>query len=1781
MYRKIASFFLALLLAASLVVAPVKVEVAAAEAAPAEAAAPDTCPCGCGAATADIGWRVWDPNGVYTSSGHYYLEDNYVQAEQFGISAGEKIVLDLRGYLLTTADYGRLFLNNGYLAVMDTVGGGRMQSKTAGNGFGGVVLMQSNATFDFYGGTLTVDDDNKGSRRGGLVSVGTNCSFNMYSGLLLAGNSQGTQAEEGGCISAAVASGTIRILGGTVMGGYAPSHGGNIYSKGTTILKNCTVTGGTADGYGGNIYQSGGTLTVENCEISHGVSKGTAATVTGGGNLTCVSSAAVNIKNTKIHNGYAASNGGNVYAGSGTQVFENVTVTAGVCGIKGGNLRVGSTSTNLTLKDCTIDGDVSTAGNLTLSGKTRIGLRNTGVALVDTAVTTADLTEGAEVYISGEGIITGGKAEYLKPAIRTVLTETGEGVTANLAADGEVAGFCPHCNARVAWTAYTDSKFTADGHYYLTATQSSYGQKDVNNDIVLDLNGFHLTGTSRAFFVKAETAGLALLDSVGGSTVTMSGADAGHGGVIRNDKGNLQIFGGKYVLNAGKTVRYGGILYTSGKATIKGGVFDAGVYENTEDFGANIYRVGGGSNELSISAGYFVGGRAKNGGTIFVGYNGKFNMTGGHLTGGSAATSGGNIYVEGKSSYKNGTMHISGVALTKGQADTSGGNVFITYFATTKIADSYIAEGTAKSYGGNILVSTSSNFVEYENCVIYGGSAGRGGNVYDGSTGGRVRFTGCRIMDGAATSTNGGNLMVNHGYVEILGGSVTYGTAAEDGGNIYAIAGSSNSDASANYLKIQKSETAPVILGGKAGGQGGNIYFGGVLHLTDAHIQNGMAATGTDLYMSKASLQNVFALGEGVTGNIRIFVNDGLLGSPVYGKAITGGTATKLNANMTLEGEYGQPQLCTKDGKLYVAGSAVVFGEIVTGYATASDAATACKDGDYVKLYTDADLQLTRDCMVDLNGFTATVSGSGMLYGMDGVGTGKAVLEGTAQAAEVTYAPTGKIYIAVPNGTEVTWHLLDMGITGVSIRPSVSGMYYTGTWNCDETLLSYLDSYGVAVDVTAAPEQGFLTCDSTLYTTFDAAALVSGEVKTGAIIENILSEDRKAQFNDVCGKTPIFAATYVKLRSGTTVVGGSVAYSLYDTMQQLEVLTEQRPSAYGKYIYNAGVFYRQWKNKGMGSWEFSRISIDPLCPWNYNVVEKAVEAGEMHYYFMSGEWHAYSGGDSEPEKWGDSCLVVFPDGQTMLIDTGVTQYGPILVENLKRMGITRLDHLVITHPHSDHQNGAFSNKNNTSGVGLLDQFEIGQVYHRGGYDSQNLVSSQLVETVCTERNLPLRVLEMGDTLQIGQVSIRVLWPKEGTSDKDTTGVNAAATNNTSIVLRFDYKNHSALFTGDLYVEREAVLIETYGTEVLDVDLLKAPHHGNGVTSNSQDFLNAVSAEIAVATGFENITASTAQRFENAGTTLLNDRTYGYIHITTDGENMNYTTSRTSPFSESLNGKRVLFIGNSFMHYGKTVLYNTSSTEGGRRNDIGYFYQLCKSQGAEVEVVNWTFSGLSLQNIMDKHIPNFKDYNYDYVLLNCDRNSSHTIAAYEELLDKYIETFRTANPNVKMYLLVTSGAHNISVNETFPMDVLNNLDRIEAMGIRVLDWGKMVADIIRGETQVPGASLSYDKYSFVHNATALDGYHPNQLTGYIVSMFVYCAITGESAIGLPYDFWNDSTLSSQFDPAAYLNFGYQYGPTNYQDIFASSSDMRGIQQLVDRYLADTAYMNYNFTEVPQN
>jgi len=298
------------------------------------------------------------------------------------------------------------------------------------------------------------------------------------------------------------------------------------------------------------------------------------------------------------------------------------------------------------------------------------------------------------------------------------------------------------------------------------------------------------------------------------------------------------------------------------------------------------------------------------------------------------------------------------------------------------------------------------------------------------------------------------------------------------------------------------------------------------------------------------------------------------------------------------------------------------------------------------------------------------------------------------------------------------------------------------------------------------------------------------------------------------------------------------------------------------------------------------INYEPyMTPYIRDVSAEAVADGKIHYYFMSSEGMVTSPTAADNiYKWGDSCLIVFPNGETMLVDTGYAMQQPWLIGNLKRMGIgseeNPLDYLLITHPHSDHQ-GAFY-----SPYPFFDEIKVTQVYHNK-LRNDSSSTDEYVENVCAARNLPLMDLKQGTELDFGDVHMEVLWPAPAMA---TTNIGNGKINDNSMVFRLDYGEHSALFTGDIYTLAEGQILDTVDNAKLDVDFLKIPHHGWN-TSSSADFVNAVSPELAVATSFMEMEEQIRRRYVATKTTVLLDVYNGYIHVSADAEGtMDYETS---------------------------------------------------------------------------------------------------------------------------------------------------------------------------------------------------------------------------------------------------------------------------------------------------
>ena len=285
----------------------------------------------------------------------------------------------------------------------------------------------------------------------------------------------------------------------------------------------------------------------------------------------------------------------------------------------------------------------------------------------------------------------------------------------------------------------------------------------------------------------------------------------------------------------------------------------------------------------------------------------------------------------------------------------------------------------------------------------------------------------------------------------------------------------------------------------------------------------------------------------------------------------------------------------------------------------------------------------------------------------------------------------------------------------------------------------------------------------------------------------------------------------------------------------------------------------------------------------------------------------------------------------------------------------------------------------------------------------------------------------------------------------------------------------------------------------------------------------------------------------------------------------------------LEGKKICFVGNSFTWFSRCVIKKEQSIreQALRENDEGYFYQLCKANGVNVSVTNWTWGAHSLKDLFGgccaanrgcdgaDHLAELKDRYFDYVVIQEGPGAPD----FHNMLELAMRVFREANPDVKFIFMSHSSVHT-GKNENYK-EVRRSLKDLDAQGMMIADWGALVVDIFSGKTAVPGATQTYNKNSFIINWSARDGYHPNILTGYITAVWIYSLITGEKAQGQPYAFCTDETINDKFDVNVFSTKYYTYegATTNIKEIFASEADMRGLQQLIDQYIAAKPYLNY--------
>ena len=293
--------------------------------------------------------------------------------------------------------------------------------------------------------------------------------------------------------------------------------------------------------------------------------------------------------------------------------------------------------------------------------------------------------------------------------------------------------------------------------------------------------------------------------------------------------------------------------------------------------------------------------------------------------------------------------------------------------------------------------------------------------------------------------------------------------------------------------------------------------------------------------------------------------------------------------------------------------------------------------------------------------------------------------------------------------------------------------------------------------------------------------------------------------------------------------------------------------------------------------------------------------------------------------------------------------------------------------------------------------------------------------------------------------------------------------------------------------------------------------------------------------------------------------------------------------EILDGKRILFLGNSFIYYGRTVaaVGKSKLAPEDRIDTQGAFYQLCKANGIDVEVANLTFGAHTIGDILSdacprsndacagkKHLDSLTDKKFDYVVFS-PASGDKQAAAFEEDCDKLMSIFRETNPGVKFVCLGNIGAYGFnSYKRDFP-GISTYYKTLEKKGVTIADWGGLVKEILNKGFKDDRFTQEYTNTTFVNTK---DNYHPNLLAGYLTTLFTYCAITGESAVGQPYGFYKDETLAPVIDIPGYVDYFYKNGAadTNFPQVLESAPDMEALQTLVDRYLRAGLFRNVEYS-----
>ncbi len=254
---------------------------------------------------------------------------------------------------------------------------------------------------------------------------------------------------------------------------------------------------------------------------------------------------------------------------------------------------------------------------------------------------------------------------------------------------------------------------------------------------------------------------------------------------------------------------------------------------------------------------------------------------------------------------------------------------------------------------------------------------------------------------------------------------------------------------------------------------------------------------------------------------------------------------------------------------------------------------------------------------------------------------------------------------------------------------------------------------------------------------------------------------------------------------------------------------------------------------------------------------------------------------------GDSLLVVFPRGTTMLIDAGGFPGAERMVRKPKTdigedvvspylwwRRVQRLDYVVLTHGHSDHMGGL---------PAILDNFRPRELWT--GPQPVSEAWRTVLQHAALDRTKVRFFRRQAAPILMDGTSIRILAPSAEYLPQEM------AKNDDSLVLEIAYGKRTVLLTGDAEKPTEWDMLSN--SLLHPVTFLKVGHHGSK-TSSSEEFLSAVAPEFAlISDGYKNQFhhphPSVLARLAEHHVAVFRTDERGLVTFRTDGQKVELTT----------------------------------------------------------------------------------------------------------------------------------------------------------------------------------------------------------------------------------------------------------------------------------------------------